>query len=110
MNLVRPLIASSMVSSVALVVVGAGACRSLPKDVETDPAAQTQAAPREEWEDKVNENSKQLIEDGKKIFAGIPSAAKPSGAISSSCTRRSSARRRVASALGSRRGKRCSWD
>ena len=60
----RPLIASS----VAVLVVGAGACSSLPKDVETDPAVRTQAAPREEWEDKVTENSRQLMAEGKKIF------------------------------------------
>src|SRR5688572_31517350 len=62
MHVARPLIAAS----VALLVVGA--CRSLPKDVETDPAARTQAAPREEWEDKVTENSQQLMAEGKKIF------------------------------------------
>ena len=33
----RPVIASS----VALLVVGVGACRSLPKDVKTDPAVRT---------------------------------------------------------------------
>ena len=64
MTLARPLIASS----VALLVLGAGACRSVPKDVETDPAARTQAAPRGEWEDKITANSKQMLEDGKKIF------------------------------------------
>src|SRR5687768_15104646 len=64
MNVARPLIASSIV----LLVVGAGACSSLPKDVETDPAVRTQAAPREEWEDKVTENSRQLMAEGKKIF------------------------------------------
>jgi hypothetical protein len=58
----------SLASSLALLVVAAGACRSLPKDVETDPAAQTQAAPREEWEDRITENSQQLREEGKKIF------------------------------------------
>ena len=54
--------------SVALVILAAGACRSVPKDVETDPAVRTQAAPRGEWEDKTTENSKQLLEEGKKIF------------------------------------------
>jgi hypothetical protein len=43
-------------------------CRSLPKDVETDPAARTQAAPREEWDDKVTRNSEKLLDEGKKIF------------------------------------------
>ena len=37
MNVARPLIASS----VALLIIGAGACSSLPKDVETDPAVRT---------------------------------------------------------------------
>jgi hypothetical protein len=64
MNPAHPFLAAS----VAALVVVAGACRSLPKDVETDPAVRTQAAPREEWEDKIAENQKQLIEDGKKIF------------------------------------------
>jgi hypothetical protein len=58
----------SLASSLALLVVAAGACRSLPKNVETDPAARTQAAPREEWEDKITENSQQLRDEGKKIF------------------------------------------
>jgi hypothetical protein len=64
MNLARHLTGVS----VALLVFGAAACRSIPKDVETDPAVKTQAAPREEWEDKIAENSKHLMEDGKKIF------------------------------------------
>ena len=64
MYLARPLTASS----VALLVLGVGACHSLPKEVETDPAVRTQAAPRGEWEDKVTANSHQLLEDGKKIF------------------------------------------
>jgi hypothetical protein len=58
----------SLASFFALLVVATGACRSLPKDVATDPAVQTQAAPREEWEDKITENSQQLREEGKKIF------------------------------------------
>jgi len=64
MSIARPLIASS----IALLILGAGACGSLPKDVETDPAVRSQTAPREEWEDKITENSKQMLEDGKKIF------------------------------------------
>jgi hypothetical protein len=55
-------------SSIAVLVVAATACRSLPKDVETDSAVRTQAAPREEWEDKIAENSRRMLEDGKKIF------------------------------------------
>jgi hypothetical protein len=59
---------SLVTSTVALMVLGAAACRSLPKDVETDPAARTQAAPRDEWEDKIAENSQRMREEGKKIF------------------------------------------
>jgi hypothetical protein len=58
----------SIALSTALVVFGAAACRSLPKNVETDPAVRTQAAPREEWDDKIAENSQRMLEDGKKIF------------------------------------------
>lgn len=50
---------------IVLIVVS---CRSLPRDVETDPAVRAQTAPREEWEDKVSRNSKQLHDEGKKIF------------------------------------------
>lgn len=58
----------SVAVSIALLVFVAAACRSLPKNVETDPAVRTQAAPREEWEDKVAENSQRMLDDGKKIF------------------------------------------
>lgn len=47
----------------------AAACiSSLPKGVKTDPAVEAQQAPRGEWEDKVNANADQLLEDGRKIF------------------------------------------
>jgi hypothetical protein len=52
----------------AIIVLITAACRSLPKDVETDPAVRAQAAPREEWDDKVSRNSKELFDAGKKIF------------------------------------------
>jgi hypothetical protein len=57
-----------LAASVSLTIAAAAACRSLPKDVETDPAVRSQAAPRDEWEDKVTAHSKQMLEDGKKIF------------------------------------------
>jgi hypothetical protein len=65
MSFARPLLSASIAVAA---VVAAASCRSLPKNVQTDPAVRTQAAPREEWEDKVTENSRQLLEDGKKIF------------------------------------------
>jgi hypothetical protein len=40
----------------------------LPADVSTDPAARTQAAPREEWDDKVGKNADTLFDEGKKTF------------------------------------------
>jgi hypothetical protein len=52
----------------ALVVAVVVSCRSLPSEVETDPAASTQAAPREEWEDKVAENADTMLDQGKEIF------------------------------------------
>jgi hypothetical protein len=55
-------------SSMAVLVFAATACHSLPKNVETDPAARTQAVPRAEWEDKIAENSRQMLADGQKIF------------------------------------------
>jgi hypothetical protein len=68
MRFARPLITTSITSCVALLTIGVAACRSVPKDVETDPAVQTQAAPRGEWEDKITANSREMIEEGKKIF------------------------------------------
>lgn len=52
----------------AVIVFTATSCRSLPRDVETDPVVRTQAAPREEWDDKVSRNSNVLFDEGKKIF------------------------------------------
>lgn len=56
------------VAAALLLISTVASCRSFPKDVETDPAARTQAAPREEWDDKVSRNSNQLFDEGKKIF------------------------------------------
>jgi hypothetical protein len=55
--------------SKGLVVVALGlACIPRPKGVETNPAAKTQQAPREEFDDKISENSKDLFDRGRTIF------------------------------------------
>jgi hypothetical protein len=53
----------------ALIVVLAGtSCRSLPSGVQTDPAVRAQAAPKEEWDDKIGKNSSEMFEEGRKTF------------------------------------------
>jgi hypothetical protein len=53
----------------ALIVVLAGtSCRSLPSGVQTDPAVRAQAAPKEEWDDKIGKNSADMFEEGRKTF------------------------------------------
>jgi hypothetical protein len=54
--------------SAAMMVLAGTSCRSLPGGVETDPAAKTQAAPREEWDDKVGKNAEQMLKEGKETF------------------------------------------
>jgi hypothetical protein len=52
-----------------IVVVGlALACIPRPKGVETNPAVKTQQAPREEFDDKISDNSKDLFDRGRTIF------------------------------------------
>ena len=43
-------------------------CIPRPKGVETNPAGKTQQAPREEFDDKISANSKDLFERGRTIF------------------------------------------
>jgi hypothetical protein len=58
----------SFLMPAALVVLAGVSCRSLPAGVETDPAPRTQAAPKEEWDDKIGKNSADMMEEGRKIF------------------------------------------
>ena len=52
-----------------IVVAGlALSCIPRPKGVETNPAGKTQQAPREEFDDKITENAKDLLERGRTIF------------------------------------------
>ena len=51
-----------------LVVALALSCIPKPKGVETNPAVKTQQAPREEFDDKITDNSKDLLERGRTIF------------------------------------------
>ena len=53
---------------VATLLIPIASCRSVPADVETDIAARTQAAPREEWEDKVGKHAEEMLEEGRKVF------------------------------------------
>jgi hypothetical protein len=59
---------ASFVIAAVLVVLAAAACRSLPEGVKTDPAVQTQAAPREEWDDKIGKSANDMMEEGRKVF------------------------------------------
>jgi hypothetical protein len=52
----------------AAVVLTSVSCKSVPEGVTTDPAVNSQTAPREEWDDKISENSEMLFEEGRKIF------------------------------------------
>jgi hypothetical protein len=53
----------------AAIVAALGlACIPRPKGVETNPAVKTQQAPREEFDDKISDNSKDLFERGRTIF------------------------------------------
>jgi hypothetical protein len=53
----------------ALIVAFAGtSCRSVPSGVQTDPAPRTQAAPKEEWDDKIGKNAADMMEEGKETF------------------------------------------
>ena len=55
--------------SVEVVVVAlALACIPRPKGVETNPASKTQQAPREEFDDKISDNAKDLFERGRTTF------------------------------------------
>ena len=55
--------------SVGIVVVAlALACIPRPKGVETNPASKTQQAPREEFDDKISDNAKELFEQGRTTF------------------------------------------
>ena len=51
-----------------VVVALAVACVPRPKGVETNPASKTQQAPREEFDDKISDNAKDLFERGQTIF------------------------------------------
>jgi hypothetical protein len=51
-----------------LVVALALACIPRPKGVETNPASKTQQAPREEFDDKISDNAKDLFDRGRTIF------------------------------------------
>jgi hypothetical protein len=56
-------------TSVGIVVVAlALACIPRPKGVETNPASKTQQAPREEFDDKISDNAKDLFERGRTTF------------------------------------------
>jgi hypothetical protein len=55
--------------SVGVVIVAlALACIPRPKGVETNPASKTQQAPREEFDDKISDNAKDLFERGRTTF------------------------------------------
>jgi hypothetical protein len=49
------------------IVVGLS-CTSRPKDVQTDPAVRAHKFPRQEFEDKIDKNAKDMLEEGRNIF------------------------------------------
>lgn len=51
-----------------LALVSLTSCALLPRDVPTNPAVQAQEAPRQEFDDKIERYSKELFEEGRKIF------------------------------------------
>jgi hypothetical protein len=51
-----------------LLVLTIVACRSLPHAVQTDPAVRTQAAPKEEWDDKIGKHANDMIDQGREVF------------------------------------------
>src|SRR5687768_17334358 len=59
---------ASFIGPAILLVLAGSSCRSLPSGVETDAAVRTQAAPREEWDDKIGKNANEMMEEGRKIF------------------------------------------
>src|SRR5262245_59778229 len=60
-------IVSRMVPLLLLLAV-AYACTSKPGGVESNPAALVQQAPRGSFDDKIEANAKDMLEEGKKIF------------------------------------------
>src|SRR2546421_4012784 len=49
------------------IVVGIS-CSTLPKGVTTNPAVRTQKFPRQEFDDKIDKNSHEMLAEGRKIF------------------------------------------
>jgi mono/diheme cytochrome c family protein len=49
------------------VALGMG-CIPRPKGVETNPAVQSQRAPREEFDDKISKHAEGMLEDGQRVF------------------------------------------
>jgi hypothetical protein len=58
----------TLVSFLGLWIVLSPGCSTKPEDVETDPAVKVQKFPREEFDDKVDKNVKQMMEEGKQTF------------------------------------------
>jgi len=56
-----------MLALAALVMI-AFSCSTAPKGVRTDPALRTQKFPRQEFEDKIDNNANKMMADGRKIF------------------------------------------
>src|SRR5262245_30805669 len=56
------------VLALSLLLVVAIACTTKPGGVDTNPAALAQQAPRQSFQDKIERNAKEMLEEGKKIF------------------------------------------
>src|SRR5687767_97823 len=50
--------------SIALIA----SCSTAPKGVQTDPAVRTQAFPKQEFDDKIDGNAREMMAEGRKIF------------------------------------------
>ena len=59
---------SSLVTAALVLLTAASACTTQPKGVETDPAVRAQQAPAKSFDDRIDDHSKEMLKEGRKIF------------------------------------------
>ena len=59
---------SSVLAVVLLLAITYACSTTKPKGVETDPAVRAQRAPVKSFDDRVDDNAKEILKEGKKIF------------------------------------------
>jgi hypothetical protein len=57
-----------LVAALSLALGAICGCRTTPSGVETNPAAVAQAAPERSFEGRIDENAKEMLKEGRKIF------------------------------------------